>query len=220
MAVREVFLSHPGCRSGAQQNAHHIYRIGWLLTLWVLKMPVKVKRSERSREEPKIEGGVCNNLTLSLASPSMSFASEPSPFDDPHRDSSIPPWPTTPHSPTDPHPTLVKSAQPAQPPSPLPSAGLQGPPTGPWGKEPQIYGQPSPGLISPRETKSSDGTQFEKPEPYLRVRITALDRNRRDILIRFDAQVNTLIIVTCSRADTSGIYELDKPYEFYGNNIS
>lgn len=139
----------------------------------------------------------------------MSFAAEPSPFDDPHRDTTIPnlpPWPTTPHSPTDPHPTLVNSAQAtqaiqatmsSQPSSPVRSAiaipdGFQGPSPGPWGKEPQIYGQPSPGLISPRETTSSDGTQFEKPEPYLRVRITALDRNRRDILIRFDAQVNTL----------------------------
>jgi hypothetical protein len=40
------------------------------------------------------------------------------------------------------------------------------------------------------------------------VRITALDRNRRDILIRFDSQVNTLsylsfaVTLYSSRADT------------------
>lgn len=32
--------------------------------------------------------------------------------------------------------------------------------------------------------------KFEKKEPYLRVRITGLDRNRRDILVKFDAQTN------------------------------
>ncbi|CAG8736349.1 2304_t:CDS:2, partial [Acaulospora colombiana] len=68
------------------------------------------------------------------------------------------------------------------------TVGDGGPSTGPWGREPQVYGQPDTGLISPREAKSANGEHFEKPEPYLRVRITALDRNRRDILIRFDAQ--------------------------------
>ena len=68
-----------------------------------------------------------------------------------------------------------------------------------YGKEPQIYGAPEVGLISPHETVSSNGTKFEKAEPYLRVKITGLDRNRRDILVRLDAQVNTYIrILECS----------------------
>ncbi|KAG9055069.1 Vacuolar protein sorting-associated protein 17 [Serendipita sp. 407] len=128
----------------------------------------------------------------------MSFldANDPlSPFHNPHDQDSTPEpapsWPTVPHSPTNPHPTLVKST-PSQPPPLHPSSSLDGngPSTGPWGREPQVYGQPEQGLISPRETTASNGTNFEKPEPYLRVKITALDRNRRDILIRFDAQTN------------------------------
>ncbi|KAF9006510.1 Vps5 C terminal like-domain-containing protein [Cyathus striatus] len=96
-----------------------------------------------------------------------------------------PPWPTTPHSPNSPIPNLRRAPSPA-------SAPLQdkGPSTGLYGKEPQIYGQPEPGLISPRETVGSNGTVFEKVEPYLRVRITGLDRNRRDILVKLDAQTN------------------------------
>ncbi|TFK88936.1 hypothetical protein K466DRAFT_546232 [Polyporus arcularius HHB13444] len=93
-----------------------------------------------------------------------------------------PPWPTTPHSPNDPIPNLPR-------PSPHHQES-RGPPAGVYGKEPQIYGQPEPGLISPRANTASNGTQFEKKEPYLRVRITSLDRNRRDVLIKFDAQTN------------------------------
>jgi hypothetical protein len=98
-------------------------------------------------------------------------------------DGSTPPWPTTPHPPNSPIPNLRRA------PSPSPTSH-NGPASGLYGKEPQIYGQPEPGLISPRETLRSDGTKLEKPEPYLRVRITGLDRNRRDILIKFDAQVS------------------------------
>ena len=61
----------------------------------------------------------------------------------------------------------------------------------PNAREPQIYGQESPGLISPSANKLSNGTKLERAEPYVRIRLTALDRNRRDILIRFDAQVRT-----------------------------
>ncbi|CDO73745.1 hypothetical protein BN946_scf185015.g73 [Trametes cinnabarina] len=94
-----------------------------------------------------------------------------------------PPWPTTPHSPNSPIPNLPR-------PSPNPNANHHpgGPPAGLYGKEPQIYGQPEPGLISPRVNTSSNGVPFERREPYLRVRITSLDRNRRDVLIKFDAQ--------------------------------
>jgi len=114
-----------------------------------------------------------------------------SPFSDPHRDA---PWPATPHTAADLPPTLVRA-----PSTQSQVAGIDrsisngtngGLGTGPWGREPQIYGQPEPGLISPQATKPSNGQPLEKPEPYLRVRITALDRNRRDILVRFDAQAS------------------------------
>ena len=59
-----------------------------------------------------------------------------------------------------------------------------------------MYGQPEPGLISPSSNKTSDGTTLERLEPYLRVRITGMDRNRRDILIRFDAQVSWICVYT------------------------
>jgi hypothetical protein len=90
----------------------------------------------------------------------------------------LPPWPTTPHSPNSPIPNLR--------PAPTPDRISDG---NPFEKQAQIYGQPEPGLISPAVNPSSNGDSFEKPEPYLKVRITGLDRNRRDILLRFDAQV-------------------------------
>lgn len=68
------------------------------------------------------------------------------------------------------------------------SSPVVGPSLGPFGREPQVYGQPEPGLISPVTNKMSNGSTLEKPEPYLKVRITGIDRNRRDILVRFDAQ--------------------------------
>lgn len=93
-----------------------------------------------------------------------------------------PPWPTTPHPPNSPISNLRRA-------SPLPQTPDKGPVLGIYGREPQIYGQPEAGLISPRETVGSNGKKYEKAEPYLRVRITGLDRNRRDILVKFDAQV-------------------------------
>ena len=90
-------------------------------------------------------------------------------------------WSTSPHDPA-PSPNHTR-ADSTLPPTPQKSAS-----EGLYGKEPQIYGQPEPGLIS--QTVGSNGTKFEKTEPYLRVRITGLDRNRRDILVRFDAQVS------------------------------
>ncbi|KAF9802607.1 hypothetical protein IEO21_09874 [Rhodonia placenta] len=95
-----------------------------------------------------------------------------------------PPWPTTPRTPNTPIPNLPR-------PSPSHHDTLRpNSSTGLYGREPQIYGQPEPGLVSPSVTTGSNGTKFEKPEPYLRARITGLDRNRRDILIKFDAQTN------------------------------
>ncbi|KAG6903424.1 hypothetical protein C0995_005447 [Termitomyces sp. Mi166 len=96
-----------------------------------------------------------------------------------------PPWPTTPHPPNSPIPNLRRAS-----PLSAPETPDKGPTPGIYGKEPRIYGQPEAGLISPRETVGSNGTKYEKADPYLRVRITGLDRNRRDILVKFDAQTN------------------------------
>lgn len=143
---------------------------------------------------------------------SLSATDPLSPFHDPHRVGDLPSWPTTPHSPTDPHPTLVK---PQQSPSSRPLG--DGPSPGPFGREPQVYGAPEPGLISPRDTVASNGTSFEKPEPYLRVRITSLDRNRRDILIRFDAQV----YIFPSYTSTQGFscHFIDQSTKLYGHHL-
>ncbi|XP_006459983.1 hypothetical protein AGABI2DRAFT_202522 [Agaricus bisporus var. bisporus H97] len=99
-----------------------------------------------------------------------------------HENTDSPSWPTTPHTPGSPIPNLRPAS------SPGPSE--EGPPPGLYGREPQIYGQPDAGLISPRDTTTSNGISFESREPYLKVRLTGLDRNRRDILVKFDAQTN------------------------------
>ncbi|KAG8986443.1 Vacuolar protein sorting-associated protein 17 [Tulasnella sp. JGI-2019a] len=97
-------------------------------------------------------------------------------------------WPSTPHNPFADGAILPRPSTPKpQPPNPNDKPALQQPPLSPFGKEPQIYGQPSPGLVSPN---NNGNTKHEKTEPYLRVRITGLDRNRRDILVRLDAQTN------------------------------
>jgi hypothetical protein len=94
-----------------------------------------------------------------------------------------PPWPTSPQDSGLSSPSISRADASLPPTTPQKrhSDGL-------YGKEPQIYGQPEPGLIS--DPVGSNGTKFEKTEPYLRVRITGLDRNRRDILVRLDAQVS------------------------------
>ncbi|CAL1701329.1 unnamed protein product [Somion occarium] len=124
-----------------------------------------------------------------------------------------PPWPTTPHSPFDPIPNLPRPSN-SRPETPdrLGTSGL-------YGKEPQIYGQPEPGLISPRVTTGSNGTKFEKLEPYLRVRITGLDRNRRDILVKFDAQTNLSNFTgTTYRNVSRSYFEFQQFYEAIINN--
>jgi hypothetical protein len=96
-----------------------------------------------------------------------------------------PSWPTSPqeyNSSESPNLNRTESSLPPTTPQKGPSDGL-------YGREPQIYGQPEPGLISP--AVGSNGTKYERTEPYLRVRITGLDRNRRDILVRLDAQVRS-----------------------------
>lgn len=104
-------------------------------------------------------------------------------------DVTTPPWPTTPHQPNSPIPGNLRRA-----PSPLPRVPSKLEVSGVYDREPQIYGQPEPGLISPRENVGSNGTRYERPEPYLKIRISGLDRNRRDILVKLDAQVRTLLV--------------------------
>lgn len=144
-----------------------------------------------------------------------------------------PPWPTTPHSPFDPIPNLPRPS--SRPVTPQPGGTPERPApvnTGLYGREPQIYGQPEPGLISPRVTTGSNGTNFEKREPYLRVRITGLERNRRDILVKFDAQVNPFDL-DCDRVPalyclltlmdsyiSFVVVVTDKSIEFYGHDVS
>jgi hypothetical protein len=107
-------------------------------------------------------------------------------------DDATPSWSDTPHVPTSP----ISTSRPAAS-SPTPTTPDKGPPDGIYGKEPQIYGKPEPGLISPSENVASNGEKFEKPEPYLKVRITGLDRNKRDILVKLDAQVCHQTSPTC-----------------------
>jgi hypothetical protein len=124
---------------------------------------------------------------------------------------SAPAWPSTPHPPGSPVPNL-RRASPA-----LPQTPDKGPSLGWNGREPQIYGQPATGLVSPSETTGSNGQSFEKPDPYLKVRITGLDRNRRDILIKFDAQVR--IIGLCIPFQ-SLIICLDKFIQLHWHHLS
>lgn len=53
-------------------------------------------------------------------------------------------------------------------------------------RDPQVYGDPGTALMSP----SAETSKGEKPPPFLRVRIAGLERNRKDLLIRFDASVS------------------------------
>ncbi|KAG9045479.1 Vacuolar protein sorting-associated protein 17 [Tulasnella sp. UAMH 9824] len=100
-----------------------------------------------------------------------------------------PAWPATSHNPFADGVILPKPSSPKPPGTPEkpPHTGLQGGPANPYGKEPQVYGQPPSGMVSPQNNGNG---KFERGEPYLRVRITGLDRNRRDILVRLDAQTN------------------------------
>ena len=99
-----------------------------------------------------------------------------------------PPWPTTPHSPELEDTFGKRASTPVQ---------ASKPPYDPNPREPQIYGQQEPGLISPAANTLSNGSKLERVDPYIRIRLTALDRNRRDILIRFDAQVRYDRVLFC-----------------------
>ncbi|QRW16356.1 vacuolar protein sorting-associated protein 5 [Rhizoctonia solani] len=105
-------------------------------------------------------------------------------MDDPLGTPSLPAWPATPHTPNSPGPQPTLPLP--RPASPLPPSQIVGGPP----KEPQIYGQPTPGLLSPQLNTTANGSKLEREGQYLRVRITGLDRNRRDIIARIDAQTN------------------------------
>lgn len=88
--------------------------------------------------------------------------------------------------------------------SPLPSATEST--SGPWGqssaastssstvpdlREPRVYGDPVPALPAPPPE------QAKQPQaPFLRVRIAGVDRNRKDLLVRFDSSVS---VTECGR---------------------
>ena len=66
-------------------------------------------------------------------------------------------------------------------------------------REPKIFGAPGLGLLSPPAESSNQAVDVsrsgssgvkEMVGPYLRVRIGGLERNRKDLLIRFDASVS------------------------------
>ncbi|KAH9077026.1 hypothetical protein EDB83DRAFT_2644043 [Lactarius deliciosus] len=81
-------------------------------------------------------------------------------------------------------------------------------------------------MYDPLGSASASGTlsggfanRLEKPEPYLRVRITALDRNRRDILVRFDAQTNlTNFTGTAYRNVSRSYFEFQQLYDALTHN--
>ncbi|EIW72997.1 hypothetical protein TREMEDRAFT_12690, partial [Tremella mesenterica DSM 1558] len=54
-------------------------------------------------------------------------------------------------------------------------------------REPKVFGAPGMGLVSPPGATEEQGG---KVKPFLRVRIGGLERNRKDLLIRFDASTN------------------------------
>ncbi|KAG1752561.1 uncharacterized protein EDB91DRAFT_1103294 [Suillus paluster] len=110
-----------------------------------------------------------------------------------------PPWPTTPHERNSPIPHLRR----ASPPLSSPVSAQKAESDGLYGREPKIYGQPEPGLI----------------EPYLRVRIAGMDRNRRDILFKLDAQTTLTNFTGTTYRNVSRSYlEFQQFYEALINN--
>jgi hypothetical protein len=74
----------------------------------------------------------------------------------------------------------------ARPQSPTPSI----PASSPF-REPKVFGAPGMGLANPDASGSmSPRKEKGKEGPFLRVRIGVLERNRKDLLIRFDANVS------------------------------
>ena len=102
------------------------------------------------------------------------------------------------NAPTTPSRTVTPSAQSPLPTSPLPASASSS-----SFREPKVFGAPGLGLVNPpsessqasqavdvNKTMSTAKTQ-ERQGSYLRVRIGGLERNRKDLLIRFDASVSS-----------------------------
>lgn len=53
----------------------------------------------------------------------------------------------------------------------------------------QVYGQPRPSLMSPSSLQASKPSTLA---PFLRVKISTMERNRKDLLVRFDASVSSV----------------------------
>ncbi|WVQ82794.1 hypothetical protein IAT38_004926 [Cryptococcus sp. DSM 104549] len=103
--------------------------------------------------------------------------------------SASPPTPTTALSPPPPThsttPTPTSASFASQPNSAASSSFV---------REPKVFGAPGFGLVSPppdgQGGQGQGGQAGKAREVYLRVRIGALERNRKDLLIRFDASAN------------------------------
>lgn len=72
------------------------------------------------------------------------------------------------------------------------AGGAQAPhhPASHLSREPHVYGDPGTTLMHPGGASSATGEQGAPPAPFLRVRIGVLERNRKDLLIRYDASVS------------------------------
>ncbi|KIR42274.1 vacuolar protein sorting-associated protein vps17 [Cryptococcus deuterogattii 99/473] len=85
-------------------------------------------------------------------------------------------------------------------------------------REPVVFGAPGMGLVSPPpESQSQQETaggaaQQERnaPRVYLRVRIGTLERNKKDLLVRFDASYSPIPPPTSKRTQTNVLSALTK----------
>ncbi|ORX35138.1 hypothetical protein BD324DRAFT_634023 [Kockovaella imperatae] len=105
----------------------------------------------------------------------------------PNRVPAMPTWPDSPDTP-------IRSSSSNHITSPLPTSSSIS-----SFREPKVFGAPPPSLVSPPigqpesggSSTSQDGTSSRAQQgPFLRVRIGGLERNRKDMLVRFDASTN------------------------------
>lgn len=59
-------------------------------------------------------------------------------------------------------------------------------------REPRVYGDPGTALTDPASSSAGGAASREPQAPFLRIRIAGLERNRKDLLVRFDANVCTV----------------------------
>lgn len=57
--------------------------------------------------------------------------------------------------------------------------------TGGYTRDPKIFGMPSASLTAPAAGAAHNGSST----PFIKIRIGGLERNRKDLLVRFDASV-------------------------------